>query len=446
MKKRLLLLPAILLLALLFGCKRYAERKSEPIQPFLFYYRAVNTSFSDENGLIRPETRDLGNNSYSDEELFRLYLMGPTISSLSSPFPKDVELLGVDRSGSQITLQLRERYASMTGINSSIADVCLARTALQLEGVRKVRIRVESTGGQLLSDRVFTENDLLLYDNGEFSEFTELLLYFSDSDSRFLLLEKRTIPLTERKDLPRIVVEELLKGPDNAGMLSSLPKGTALLDLNVENGTCHVDFNSDFFQNRPSDERAEQLAILSVVNSLCELDEISQVQFYVEGRRLEQYTYLDLSGAFSADGGAFGPVREEMNEFAAEFCLPDQRMGALHRVPVRIRIRGAAAREEALVSALFDRAAMNGVVNPLQDAPAPASIELNGELCVISFQDAAFLSADENVRGCQLRVLTATLCSLPEINRVQIKAAGETISFDDPLPDWFVDAPVTDAS
>lgn len=441
MNKKLFLLPVLLLLLILIGCRIDQGKKPDPVQPFTFYYRAASTSFDDENGLIRPEVRDLGNKVYTDEELFRLYLRGPLSSSLSSPFPKDVELLSAERSGSQISFSLRERYDSMTGINGSIADVCLARTALQLEGIRKVRIRVESTGGALLRDRVFTESDLLLYDNGEISENTELLLYFSDADSRFLLMEKRTIPLTKKEDLPRIVVEELLKGPRNAGMLQAIPEGTDLLDLNVDSGICYVDLNSDFFRNRPRSERTEQLAILSIVNSLCELDEVSQVQFYVEGRRLDLYTFLDLSAPFSPDGAAFGPVREEMNEFEAELCLPDQAMEALHRVPVRIRIRGAAAKEEALAAALFDRAAMNGLVNPLKDAPAPTSIQMVGSLCIITFRNDDFLSDDEATRTCQIRSLIATLCSLPEINRVQFTVGGDLLAFNDPDPDWFVRLP-----
>ena len=437
MRKYLLLLPVVLLLALL-GCRTDAKKNAEPVQPFLFYYRATKTSFDDENGLIRPETRDLGTKTYSDQELFRLYLQGPVTASLSSPFPKDADVISVERSGNQISLTLRQPYETMTGIKSSIADVCLARTALQLEGIRKVRIRVESSGGKLLRDRLFTESDLLLFDNGEFSQSTELLLYFADQSNEFLLMEKRTVPLAQTEDLPRLVVEQLLLGPQSAGMQKTLPEGTVFWDLNVENGICSVDFNSDFYRNRPTDERAEQLTILSVVNSLCELDEISQVQFYVEGRRLEQYTYLDLSAPFSPDSTAFGPVREEMNEFSADLCLPDPKTNALHTQAVRIRIRGAAAREEVLISTLLDRPAMNGTVNPLSGAPAPTDIQLAGGLCVVSFKDTSFLSEDEAVRTGQIRSLIATLCSLPEINRVQITAAGELVGIGSPDESWFI--------
>ena len=441
MKKTAFILLLVLLLAALSGCGTEPGSPAEPVQPILFYYRAAKTEFTDENSLISPELRDLGNKSYTDEELFRLYLQGPLSDGLSSPFPKDAQLLSAERSGSQLNLNLRERYESSTGINDSIADVCLVRTALQLEGVHKVRVRVESTGGKLLRDRLFTENDLLLYDNGAFSENTELLLYFSDPDSRFLLMEKRTIPLTEQEDLPRIVIEELLKGPDNAGMHATLPEGTVCWGVSVENGVCFVDFNADFFRNRPADERAEQLAVLSVVNSLCELDEINQVQIYAEGSRLDRYTYLDLSAPFSPDGAAVGPVREEMNEFAADLCLPDVSMGALHRLTVRIRIRGAVAREEALISALFDHTSQNGLVNPLENAPAPESIQVESGLCIVRFRDLSFLSEDESIRTCQLRSLIATLCSLPEINQVQIVSGSEPLPTEEASEAWFVTAP-----
>ncbi len=443
MKKRICLALCVLLLAGLLGCGKKPGEPAAPVQPFLFYYRSARTEFTDENSLICPELRDLGEKTYSDEELFRLYLLGPLSRDFSSPFPKDASLLSAERSGSQITFHLRERYESTTGINDSIADACLARTALQLEGVRKVRIRVESTGGKLLRDRLFTENDLLLYDNGEFNENTELLLYFSDPEHRFLLMEKRTVPLTQTAELPRLVIEELLKGPDNAGMQRTLPEGTVCWGVSVENGVCFVDFNADFFLNRPEEERAEQLTVLSVVNSLCELDEINQVQIYAEGRRLDRYTYLDLSAPFSPDGGAVGPVREEMNEFSADLCLPDTSMDALHRLTVRIRVRGAMAREEALLIALFEHASQNGLVNPLENAPAPESIQIEGGTCVVRFRDQSFLSEDAQLRTCQLRSLIATLCSLPEVSQVEILAGNTPLQLDEASEDWFVSAPET---
>ena len=79
----------------------------------------------------------------------------------------------------------------------------------------------------------------------------------------------------------------------------------------------------------------ERTTLLSVVNTLTELDTISEVQFYVEGRRQETYLYLDISGGFVYDGSAVGPVRPDLNELDATIYLPEQSSAKLHAIPLR---------------------------------------------------------------------------------------------------------------
>ena len=154
--------------------------------------------------------------------------------------------------------------------------------------------------------------------------------YFADSTGSFLLADRRTVPYMEAPSLPQYVLEQLIAGPQAAGLYPTMPQGTVLLDVNVEDGICSVDFNGDFWENRPLTQRGEQLTLLSVVNTLCALDEVDEVEFYIEGRKPGLYTYLSLAGPFRADLGVVGPIRSELNEFEAVLYLPDADQALLH--------------------------------------------------------------------------------------------------------------------
>lgn len=433
-------LAFVLILTLLTGCRGGpAAPKTTPVQPVLFFYRTAHTGFSDETGLICPEERDLGDRVYTPMELFTLYFQGPQREDLVSPIPSGTELLSVDRSGSLLVIRLQQNAGTQSGIDLSILDACLAKTALQLEGVRQVRIRAESRGGQLLRDTTLSDSDMLLYDTGEALETTELTLYFADTAGRFLLTEKRTFPSMEAAQLPELVLEQLLLGPETPGMVSPLPQGTALLDVNVENGVCSVDFNADFYLNRPLDQRGEQLALLSVVNTLCELKDINQVQFYVEGSRLSAYTYLSLSESFTMDSSVVGPIREELNEFEGVLYLPGMTDTVLHSFPVRVRLRGNVSQEMALLQALYTRSEQNGLRNPLEGRSQPLSVTTVGLLCQVELAPDCLDGMSSAQVEEALRSMTATLSSISGIYRVSFRINGETVG-PSPMstkPDWF---------
>ena len=434
--KRLMVL--ILSFALLFNaCGREAP-PAPMVQPVSFYYRTAQTDFSAEDGVIRAEMRDLGSQTFSDLELFRLYLEGPLSEELVSPVSQDTELTGVRRSGGTLELRLTQNANSPAEFDRALTYACLAKTAFSLEGVRTVRIRISTRGGALQDDVMLSESDILLYDSGAVPEKLEITLYYADESGSFLLTEKQSIPLMNPDELPHYALERLLNVPQNGGMRSPLPPGTAVLDVSVENGICTVDFNGDFYTNRPATEQGEQLALLSVVNTLCELDGISQVQFYVEGHKLSPYVWLDLTSPWLLDSAPVGPVREELGEFEGTLCLPGQRDGLLHRLRVRARARGGASKEDALLLALFARTPQNGLSAPLAGAPVPLSITTKNGVCTVELAPQT-LPAEEQARTLTIRTVTATLTSLPGVDSVLLTENGKPLTADplQPEENWY---------
>lgn len=413
-----------------------------PIQPFRFYYLNTDSNLSSDESMIGYETRDLGSKHYSNVELFHLYMKGPISKNLSSPFSKDEKLVGVYRVGNTLEVQLSEELGGPSELKSALIFACMTKTALELDGIRKVHIQISGVNETKLYDVTLTQGDLLLYDPGELPESMELTLYYADKSKTLLLPEKRQIPIQSAASLPQTLMNLLLSTPETAGLRSPLPSGTALLDLNVENGLCTVDFNGDFFNNRPSTEQSEQLAILSVVNTLCQLDTINQVMIYVEGSPLNPYIYLNLSVPWVSDGSVIGPIREEQGEFLGTLYLPGQDDKLLHQLQVRSAVRGGGTKELALLLSLLDRSSQNGLQTPLSGVDPPLSCQTEQGVCRITFTPHQ-LPAENAERELCLRCICATLCSLPTVNAVEISEGSSLLTKEplQPRADWFITVP-----
>lgn len=429
-------------LALLFllGCAPQTDLAAQMQLPFDFYYRTVETDFNSENGVVCPQTRDLKRAQLpSLSELFELYMQGPEGEELILPIPKDAKLNSVDRKQGLVEFHFSEEYLTASGIELSIADACLAKTAFQLENVIRVRILVEDSGNHILRDTSLEKNDIVLFDDGSVSDRREITLYFADSAGRYLLAERRTPPPSEYDRLPNYIVEQLIAGPQTAGMYPTLPEGTAPLLVQVEGGLCEVDFNGDFFTNRPTTERGEQLALLSVVNSLCKLNEIDQVQFYIEGNRPSKYTYLDIFSPFQADDAAEGPIRAELNELDGTLCLPSPDDLKLHSLCVRIRMTGNQSRADALIQTLLTSPSQNGLINPFATDTASVTITAHQEICTVDFSENPFPEDDPQLAAAAMRSVVATLAKQPGISYVRITVQGVLVNSEclRPAQDWY---------
>jgi len=111
-------------------------------------------------------------------------------------------------------------------------------------------------------------------------------LYFKDPQKNKLVLEKRQIP--RAVGIARATMEELFKGPANAGLESPFPPGTELLDINLRaDGVCIVDISRQIRGAGNSGASGEKLAVYAVVNTLTQFPTVKKVKILVEGQQLK---------------------------------------------------------------------------------------------------------------------------------------------------------------
>ena len=130
-------------------------------------------------------------------------------------------------------------------------------------------------------------------------------LYFSDSDAMHLVPETRQISEGESDKIETAIINELLKGPKNTQLAPVLPQDIKLLSAETKDGVCFVNFSADFISKISGGTTQENLALYSIVNSLCELDKVNKVQILVEGKKPASLGSVDLSQPFEADYNLF---------------------------------------------------------------------------------------------------------------------------------------------
>ncbi len=124
-------------------------------------------------------------------------------------------------------------------------------------------------------------------------ETTTIVLYFAGGDGN-LVPEQREVPKVT--GIARKTMEELCKGPQTDGLQSTLPAGTELLDINIRDGLCTVDFSQELVDNHPGGSSGELLTIYSIVNTLTQFSSIHQVAFLIEGQQVETLAgHMDLT-------------------------------------------------------------------------------------------------------------------------------------------------------
>ena len=432
-RKCLLILLAAAVTALcLAGCAQSGAESSE--DGLLFYYLDnLNDydTFGSQDGALGAETRTFPDGIPDYAQLLNQYFVGPENDQLRSPFPEDLQCLETSLDESVLTVILSEAYDSLQGIQRTMAAGCIVKTLCQLDSITGVCLETERNVSLSGEPKVLTANDFVCEDLGAVNTETTVRLYFSDLNGRYLVSSERKTYFSDADEIPTYVMEQLIAGPTDDDQLPTIPEGTELLGLTVENdGNCTVDLSSEFLYNRPDTGFLERMTVYSIVNSLTELEPIKSVRILVEGENVGQYLNMDLDQPLVRDESALDMVREGLNETDATLYVHGCGDVQLAPIPVSIRENAESALQETLVRELTAFQEINGLTNPLPQGTSLRWANLRGSTCWVDFSQS-FLAAAGNYNQEQLAVqsVVATLLSLDRVDAVRISVDGRTTGF-----------------
>ena len=130
------------------------------------------------------------------------------------------------------------------------------------------------------------------------TEIVTLTLYFPDNDALYLHPEKREVEISKGQLLEEVVVSELFKGPESEE-LSQCLSGENLVNSIVTDaeGNCVVDFKRDFILLNTGGSTRESFAMGSIVNSLCELENVNSVAITFDGESNVEFGHYLLESS-----------------------------------------------------------------------------------------------------------------------------------------------------
>lgn len=244
----------------------------------------------------------LGSCPYEGEDsvpaLLSALLAGPPADSgLESQIPQGARMVNWSVENRVALVKLSEEYNALTGIDRTIADYCIVLTLCQLPDVDGVRLSAGENG----EGRLLRAGDAIFSGAEEEPVDVTAALYFQRAGSLTLGYELRVFRLTEDEAPAKAVLEALISGPEDEGLSALLPPELTVRTAWVDDGVCYADLSAELLVSPPESAEEQELVISSLVETLCSLDKVEQVQLLVEGEPLTSYGGLDLSGPLSSE-------------------------------------------------------------------------------------------------------------------------------------------------
>ncbi len=284
MRYRLLTAAWLLLTVGLTACRAGENGQAEYAATYRIYY--LNSSMT----ALSPQ--EYGTNTVIGdqviEELMRQFLTAPNDAENQVALSSSVNYLGFEQENRVLKLYFDAGYGSHTVMEPTREILCraaLTKTMTQIDGIDYISIYsgdqplLNGDGNPvgLLADTDFIES---ISDVNTF-EKSRLKLFFADETGSRLVAEEREVVHSVSTSLERLVVEEVLKGPQLEGRYAVAPPDVKLLNLSVNENVCYINFDTSFLNSLA--EVKEYIPIYAIVNSLCQLPTVSRVQFTVNG-------------------------------------------------------------------------------------------------------------------------------------------------------------------
>ena len=390
--------------------------------PGTFYYLRTNTSYGVSDGVFAPEQRELDGMEEDLNAVLELYCKGPITSGLETPLPAGTSILSHSLEKNVLTLVFSPQFAQLSGIELTLAAGCLSRTFLELTGAQKLILKADGAllGGQIAME-IF-RGDLELQDDSLDQLLRDFTVYYTDQDRRYLIPQEISVAPSAQETIPQQLLELLLTPPEGTNLSSALPYWTIIEDVSVADGLCTVELSEGFEDRRFSSHTAQLLSLMSVVNTLTELPEIQCVEFICEDSLLIRYGALTISEPLVRDERCIGPVRTGLGEQDVTIYLSHGEEGRLLPMPTRFRQTGAISQAEQIVRYLLQDPGTNDISTRIPSGTQLNSISINGGICYVNLS-SHYLSTPQDLQYSG-RVIAASLCTLPDVEQVQILVDG----------------------
>lgn len=139
MKYKCMIVPILIICLLCCGCN-----KTQNQTQIIFYYCNNQMDYKANNSAIGSEICNEPIDHLDYDKLLTNYLSGPHSTNLISPFPSGTSLINFSLDQQSAHVVLSDTFATLTGVELTIACVCISKTVENMTNCATVTISAQN--------------------------------------------------------------------------------------------------------------------------------------------------------------------------------------------------------------------------------------------------------------------------------------------------------------
>lgn len=273
------------ILVILSGCDDGQLKKKADEGTFHLYY--VN---KDENELIYDVYEPTDETPQAMLTELMQFLKSDKETEEHLPLlPENVELVTHTINDGTLTLDFNEAYLDMSKTREVLTRAGVVKLFAQLPDINYVKFTI---AGKKLKDASGTPISIMNADTFvEYSsdainnyQYATIKLYFTDKTGTKLIPEEREVHYNSNVPLERVVIEQLMRGPEGEGTYATLPANMTIMGVATDGTDCYVNLDETFI-NSGYTFGDNSIPIYSIVNSLAEVCQMERIQISINGEK-----------------------------------------------------------------------------------------------------------------------------------------------------------------
>ena len=261
----------------LFGCGE--DKKEEMSGMSVYYINKAGDELTEEEYRVKSDNV----NSQITDLLDALSKDGND-KDHKAAVPEEVIVNGFKLENGIITVDFNSEYNQLENQREVMCRAAVVLTLIQINAVDGISFTVDDKpyekvpGSKLGVMDASSFVSMLRGGDDQFAK-SDFLLYFGNEEGSKLKRYELKDANYGNKTKEEYIVEKLISGPNRDGYTATLNKNVKLRSVSSSNNICYVDFDESFLTEYSG--VLDEVCIYSIVNSLCELNDIHEVQITV---------------------------------------------------------------------------------------------------------------------------------------------------------------------
>lgn len=290
-----------MLLCLLTGCgSGKASGKTTKGNITIYYLNQTKTS-------LYPVNVKMKETATPEQLNFLISKLSTAVedADYTNPIPGSVSVRHTTLKGKKLIISFSRDYQTLNPVQEALLRAAVVKTITQLSDVSTISFKIvdETLLDAQGSPVGAMTADSFVDDFGSEQDSTreaELTLFYPVADGSGIYREVHDVHYNENVPLAQVVLRQLSKSPERSDARSAIPSNVKVLSVNTSEGVCYVDLDQSLFSNETVGY--QKMTIYSIVNSLCQLDQINRVQILIgSGDSASILESDDLSNTYAAD-------------------------------------------------------------------------------------------------------------------------------------------------